>query len=136
LKKAFLDTNLFVRYLTNDDPKKADRVARLLDEAAGGELLLITAEMVLAEVVWVLESAYDLTKQEIAPLVRGILGTPGLEVINGPLVARAVELYESHNVDFIDGYIAAVMEKHGIEELFSFDRKHRARLNKVKAREP
>ncbi len=136
MRKAFLDTNLFVRYLTNDDPVKADRVAQLLNEAAKGEVLLVTAEMVLAEVVWVLESAYDLTKKEIAPLIRGILATAGLEVIKGPLVARAIELYESENVDFIDGYVAAVMEKHGIEALFSFNRKHRSRLKALKAREP
>ena len=31
---CFIDTNLFIRYLTNDDTQKADRVDRLL-EAAG-----------------------------------------------------------------------------------------------------
>jgi uncharacterized protein len=36
VKKAFLDTNIFIRYLTNDDPQKADRVEALLNEAAGG----------------------------------------------------------------------------------------------------
>jgi uncharacterized protein len=136
LKKAFLDTNLFIRYLTNDDPEKAERVARLLEEAARGEVLLVTAELVLAEVVWVLESAYDMTKKQIAPLIRGILATPGLDVINGRLVAGAIDLYESQNVDFTDGYVVAVMEKHGIGELLSFDRKHRSRSKKVRAQEP
>jgi uncharacterized protein len=136
MKKAFIDTNLFIRYLTNDDADKANRVARLLDEAEKGEVVLVTAEMVLAEVVWVLESAYDLTKKEITPLIRSVLGTPGLEVLNGPLVARAIELYESRNVDFVDGYVVAVMEKHGIEDLFSFDRTLRSRSNTVKGREP
>ena len=34
---CFIDTNLFIRYLTNDDPGKADRVERLLAEAAAGK---------------------------------------------------------------------------------------------------
>lgn len=113
MKSSFVDTNLFIRYLTNDDPAKADKVEKLLDDAAAGRQKLVTTEMVIAEIVWVLESGYSLKNADIAPLVRGILATPGLEVINAPLVARAVELYEAVNIDFIDGYIAAVMEQRG-----------------------
>jgi predicted nucleic acid-binding protein len=37
MKICFIDTNLFIRYLTNDDPQKADRVDRLLEQAAKGK---------------------------------------------------------------------------------------------------
>lgn len=136
MKKSFVDTNLFIRYLTNDDPAKADRVEKLLDQAAGGSVKLVTTELVIAEIVWVLESYYEMTNAAIAPLVRGILATPGLEVLNGALVGRAVELYEGQGIDFIDGYIAAVMEKNGIDELYSFDRKYISRLRNVTRKEP
>ena len=136
MKKSFVDTNLFIRYLTNDDPVKADRVEKLLDQAAGGSVKLVTTELVIAEIVWVLESFYEMTNVAIAPLVRGILATHGLEVINGALVGRALELYEGQGIDFIDGYIAAVMEKHGIDELYSFDRKHISRIRNVTRKEP
>lgn len=122
MNRCFIDTNLFIRYLTNDDKQKADRVEKLLDSAAAGTVQLVTTEMVMAEVVWVLESSYKLTATSVAPLIRGILATPGLEVLNGALVARALEFYEGQNIDFIDGYIAAVMEKQGITELYSFDK--------------
>jgi predicted nucleic acid-binding protein len=133
---CFVDTNLFIRYLTNDDPKKADRVEKLLDDAAAGKIRLITAEMVIAEVVWVLESCYDLSNTDIAPLVRAILATPGLDIINAGLLSRALEHYETKNIDFIDGYIAATMEKHGITQLYSFDKKHIARLQEITRKEP
>ncbi|HEY5998157.1 MAG TPA: type II toxin-antitoxin system VapC family toxin [bacterium] len=136
MKKAFLDTNILIRYLTNDDPAKAERVSRLLEEAAAGRLVLVTAEIVVAEMVWVLESSYGLGTAEIAPLVRGILATPGLEVVNGDLVTRALELYEGCNVDFVDGYIAALMEKRRIGDLYSFDKKHASRFRSVRRREP
>lgn len=136
MKSCFVDTNLFIRYLTNDDPAKADKVEKLLDDAAAGKRKLVTTEMVIAEIVWVLESGYSLKNSDIAPLVRGILATPGLEVINATLVARAVELYETVNIDFIDGYIAAVMEQKGITELYSFDRKHISRVKKIVRLEP
>jgi uncharacterized protein len=136
MKGYFVDTNLFIRYLTNDDPAKADRVEQLLKDAAAGKVRLVTAEMVMAEVVWVLESAYGLKAAEIAPLVRAILATPGLEVINGALVEQALVHYEAKSIDFIDGYIVAVMEKNGLNGLFSFDRKHISRLPGIERKEP
>lgn len=136
MSSCFVDTNLFIRYLTNDDQTKAERVEILLKEAAAGKVQLVTAEMVLAEVVWVLESSYGLKSGQVAPLVRAILATSGLTVLNAPLVERALEHYETQNIDFIDGYIAAVMEKQGITELYSFDRKHISRIKAITRKEP
>lgn len=133
---CFVDTNLFIRYLTNDDQAKAERVELLLRDAAAGKVRLVTAEMVIAEVVWVLESSYGLKSASVAPLIRAILATSGLEVLNASLVTRALEHYETRNIDFIDGYIAAVMEKQGITELYSFDRKHISRIQAISRKEP
>ncbi len=136
MKTYFIDTNLFVRFLTNDDPKKADRVEALLDEAAAGKIKLVTAEMILAEVVWVLESSYGLKNVEVGSMIKAILATPGLEIINGTLIDKAVELYVNRNIDFIDGYIVAVMGKRGISEIFSCDKKHLARIKEITRKEP
>lgn len=97
---------------------------------------LVTTELVIAETVWVLESGCGLKNTEIAPMIRAILATHGLEVINGALVMKAVEYYELRNVDFVDGYIAAVMEKNNIDELFSFDKKHIGRLTQISRKVP
>lgn len=136
MKTLFVDANVFLRYLTDDDREEADRVAAVLSRAAKGDVRLVTTELVLAEVVWVLESSYDLKNREIVPLIRGILATPGIEVVNGDLVGRALDIYQTDNVDFVDGYIAAVMEARGIREIVSFDRKHMARIRTVTRREP
>jgi predicted nucleic acid-binding protein len=136
VKTAFVDANVFLRYLTNDDPEKASRVGSLLDRAAAGEIRLMTTEMVIAEVVWVLEASYGLKNHQVAYMVRAILASPGIEVINGQFVARALDYYLSHNIDFIDGYIAAVMEKRKVVDIFSFDRKHMGRIKAITRKEP
>ena len=38
---SFMDTNLFIRYLTNDDPQKAEAVERLLLKAKSGKIKLV-----------------------------------------------------------------------------------------------
>ncbi|MCL5885352.1 MAG: type II toxin-antitoxin system VapC family toxin [Deltaproteobacteria bacterium] len=136
MKSTFVDANVFLRYLTNDDPEKADRVEALLSRAARGEVRLITTELVLAEVVWVLESSYEMNNHEIAPMIKAILDTPGIEVINGGIVEKALDFYRSHNVDFVDGYIAAIMEKRKIKDIYSFDRKHLGRIKVITRKEP
>lgn len=136
MKNCFIDTNLFIRYFTNDDPQKADRVELLLAQAAKGKIKLITAEMVLAEVVWVLESYYDLEKLRIAEMLKAILATPGLEVLNGKIVQNAIPYYAQQNIDFVDAYIVALMQKHGIEGIYSFDKKNLDRIAHVTRMEP
>jgi predicted nucleic-acid-binding protein len=136
MNRCFVDTNLFIRYLTNDDPKLADRVEQLLDDAAAGSVQLVTTELVMAESVWVLESSYRLTHAQVAPLMRGILATPGMDVINGDLVGKALVLYELQNIDFVDAYIAVLMEKQGIKDIYSYDRKHLSRVKTINRKEP
>ncbi|OKY75985.1 MAG: hypothetical protein BM485_06530 [Desulfobulbaceae bacterium DB1] len=136
MKAKFLDANVFIRYLTNDDPAKADRVEKLLESAAGGKERLLTTELVLAEVVWVLESFYKLENSAIGPMIKAILATPGIEVINATLVEKAIEYYMAQNIDFIDGYIVATMQRHQVSEIFSYDKKHLTRITAIQRREP
>ena len=134
--RTFLDTNLLVRFLTNDDPAKADRVDGLLQKAAVGTARLVTADIVIAELVWVLESFYHLERKAIREKVEAILATPGLEVVNGKLIQKAIVFYAEFNTDFIDAYIVALMEKLDISGIYSFDKKHLSRFKSVHRMEP
>ncbi len=113
----------------------ADWVFGFLDAAAARKLVLVTVEMVWAAVIWGLEFSYGLGKPEVSPLIRGILSAPGLEVISGALVACALEIYESQNVDFVDAYVAAVMERDQIDEVYPFVRKHISHLKPVRRKD-
>ncbi|MBI3460736.1 PIN domain-containing protein, partial [Candidatus Acetothermia bacterium] len=78
MTRYFVDTNVFLRYLTNDVPAQAEAVTRLLQRAKAGEIVLHTSVLVLAEIVWTLESYYELARDEIKANVLAILNTPGL----------------------------------------------------------
>ena len=121
---CFADTNLFLRFLTNDLPRQADQVDSLLRRAANGDVKLVTTSLVIAEIVWTLESYYQIPKAEIQDKVLAILNTAGLTVEGADLLLQAAVMYAEKNVDFIDAFNAAWMLKQEVEKAYTFDQKH------------
>ncbi|HET7045175.1 MAG TPA: type II toxin-antitoxin system VapC family toxin [Gaiellaceae bacterium] len=115
---AFLDTNVLIRHLTGDPPAQARRATTFLQRAE--ELLL--PDLIVAEVVYVLESFYEVERARVAELVRAIIGYPAILVVDEPLLLRALEVYELERLDFADAYLVAGAEASGVGAIASFDR--------------
>lgn len=115
---AFLDTNILIRHLTGDPPAQACRATAFLERA--DELLL--PDLIIAEVVYVLESFYEVERPRVAELVRAIIGFPAVVVIDEPLLLRALEIYEVERLDFAEAYLVASAEASGVTTIASFDR--------------
>jgi len=120
----FVDTNIFLRYLTRDDPEKARACLELFQRAARGEVALFTTETIVAEIVYVLSSPrlYNLTREDIRQRLMPLLTLSGLRMPNRWVALRAMELYESEPVDFEDALAVAHMEQQDIETIISYDR--------------
>jgi predicted nucleic acid-binding protein len=131
-ERVFADTNLFLRYLTNDIPKLADAFERILIQARNGEVILVVNSLVIAEIVWTLESYYSLEPSDVQEKVLAILNTPGVEIGDGDIVVQAILWHVEKGVDFIDAYNAAWMVDGGINTIVTFDRKHFSRFEDVK----
>lgn len=123
-KRAVIDTNLLVRYLTEDDPSKANEVRRLLVKAKEGAIRLVVPSVVIAELVWVLQSFYKLERGEIVPLLNAILHTHGVEVSDKSVVSDAIAIYGNDAIDFIDAWIVAFAKAAEVRTIYTFDRKH------------
>jgi predicted nucleic acid-binding protein len=115
---AFVDTNVLLRHLTGDPPGQAAQATRLLAEA--DQLLL--PDLIVAEVVYVLESFYEVPRPRVAELVRAIIAFPAVVVADEPLLLRALEVYEVHRLDFADAYLVAQAETSGVQAVASFDK--------------
>jgi len=126
--RFFADANLFLCYLTNDVPEQAAAVGRLLRRAGAGELQLVTNAMVMAELVWVMESFYKLPRATILDYVLAIINTPGLQISESDRVVQAIVWYAEKNVDFIDAFNAVWMMDEDISAVYTFDHKHFRRL--------
>jgi len=115
---AFVDTNVLIRHLTGDPPDQATRATRYL--AGADELLL--ADLILAEVAYVLESFYETPRAQVATTLRAVIAYPAIRVLDADLLQRAVEVYEVHRLDFADAYLVASAERTGVGVVASFDR--------------
>jgi predicted nucleic acid-binding protein len=134
--RAALDTSVLIRHLTGDDPAKAARVRALLAQAAKGEVELLVPSVVLAELAWVLESYFRLAREEVAELLEAVLATPGVSILDRTLLAEAVVAYRDQGVDFTDAWIAAVARAQGCTTVYTFDRRHFARLQGIQSATP
>lgn len=124
MKKVFVDSNLFIRYLVNDYPELADKVDRLLDKAEKGEISLVTGPPVFFELAWTLKSFYKKPREYIYECLLSILGIQGLEVIDSEILEQALETYRTKNIDFGDAYISASIAVIGMDRIATFNRKH------------
>jgi predicted nucleic acid-binding protein len=121
MEKIFVDTNLFLRYLTKDDPAKYDRCRELFKKAVEGKVSLFTSEMVIAELIWTLLSYYKVPKAEVIEKVSIIISTPNLHLLNKAIIADSLLLYSQKNIDFIDAYNALFMKFHRLGKIYSYD---------------
>ena len=121
MENKFVDTNVFLRYLTKDDLSKYERCREMFKKALEGEIAISTSGMVIAELIWTLLSYYKLPKAEVIEKVLVIVGTESLFIPDKDVLADALVIYAKKNIDFIDAYHAVFMKYHGFREIYSYD---------------
>lgn len=117
-----LDTNVIVRFLTQDEPEQSRLASETFDSLDDYSKGFVCRE-VLLELVWVLERAYGYSRAEIAAAVNGLLSSTELMIETPNDVGCALELYRSESFGFADLMIAAAARRVGAKELITSDRK-------------
>jgi predicted nucleic-acid-binding protein len=120
-----LDTNVLIRYLTQDDPGQARRANALVAGAVASKTRLFISAVVLCELVWVLRGAYELDKPTIVLALERILATAQFEVDHKDVVREALEDYREGGGDFADYVIGRRGGEAGCEHTATFDRRLR-----------
>ena len=120
---ATADTFFFLRYLTGEPAEQADQAEEFIRRAQGGKLLLRVPALVIAELVWTLESSiYRLSKDDAAEKAIAVLHAPGIQVEDADLLEEAALLHAEKRIDFVDAYLAVYAKRQGITDVCTFDR--------------
>jgi len=128
MNKVFVDTNLFLRYLTNDLPEQAAHLENLIERSNRGELRLVANSMVFAEIVWTLQSFYQYPKDKIDEIVSAIVASEAFEIEERDILLQALEDFHSLNIDFVDAYIASWMQKRRLDKIATLNKKDFKRI--------
>lgn len=115
-----VDTNVLVRILVTDD-KEIQQVKQARQFAKQAKQLFIP-QIVQVELVWVLESAYELSKMEIMDILQHLYTNEAFQLQNEAAFADALHFYQLHNADFSDCLIL-VESKCEKSEVITFDKK-------------
>jgi predicted nucleic-acid-binding protein len=117
-----IDTNVLVRYLTQDEPAQSRRVDALFAEATENREALHVDDVVLCEVVWVLRAAYGYDKSQVVDALDDVLRTALFVFDDRNLLRDAVRAYRTGPADFADYVIGLRNLRAGCEHTVTFDR--------------
>ncbi|MBV8469580.1 MAG: type II toxin-antitoxin system VapC family toxin [Burkholderiaceae bacterium] len=115
-----LDTNVLVRYIMQDDIKQSAKATKLIEGLSTVEPGFIPMVSIV-ELVWVLDSFYELDRAQIAQALDVILRSKQLIVDQSEQVARALRTYSVGKADFADCLIERVAAAAGCSRTMTFD---------------
>jgi predicted nucleic-acid-binding protein len=117
-----LDTNVVVRYLTQDDARQAAIASRLFEQELSVERPGFISLITLCELAWVLMDCYGVDKAHLLEIFEGLLGSRQIVVQEADLVWKALRAWERSPADFSDAVIGEVLVASGCERVVTFDK--------------
>lgn len=116
-----IDTNILVRYLTQDDTAQAQIVEQIFNKYASSSNSIFINNIVICELIWVLERGYKYNREDISSVIKQILLTEEFAFENNELLWIALSCYSINKLDFSDALIGEINKKHGCTKTFTFD---------------
>ena len=111
-----IDTNVLVRLIARDDPEQTQAAEAFVARGAW------VSHLVLAETVWVLESAYSFQSRAIADAVDMLLHHAHIVVQDSDVAEAALARFRTRGPDFSDCLILEIARRNGHLPFGTFDR--------------
>lgn len=104
--KIFIDTNIFIRFLTGDDEVKSLDCRLLFELITSGKVYSYTSNIVLLEIVFVLTRQYKFPKNQVKEDVMKLMRMRNLTLVESVNTKEALKLFEITNIKLSDCFIA------------------------------
>jgi predicted nucleic-acid-binding protein len=112
-----VDTNVVIRLVTRDDPRQTARAEAFVGKGAW------VSHIVLVEVVWVLESVFELPHKQLVTAVDMLLNHRDLVLQEPEVVSAALARFRRRpRLGFSDCMVLEAARKAGHVPLGSFDK--------------
>ena len=120
-----IDTNVLVRYLTEDDPAQARKAAAWIQTTTVRNTRVFLSVIVLCELAWVLRGAYDVSKADLLVTLDRLMATSQFAIGDKDIVRAGIEAYRTGRADFADYVIGQIHQTAGCTTTVTFDRRLR-----------
>ena len=117
-----IDTNILVRYFTQDDLEQAKIVEQIIDTHATAPNSLFINNIVMCELIWVLERGYKYSREAISNVIKQMLSTEEFAFENQKLLWLSLNQYIHSHLDFADALIAEINKELGCSITLTFDK--------------
>lgn len=118
-----LDTNILVRFLTGDDEQQAGKVYNIFKKAESENNELFVPLLVVLELIWVLESVYEIPRVEILDAINDLLLMPILKFEHQSVLQEFTLTARENSYDLSDLLIAYSAKNQHCENVLTFDKK-------------
>ena len=103
--KALFDTNIFIRFATNDIPKEAKVCKKLFDLVEEGKIKPYISFISIFEINYLLTKTYSFSKARTLEFIDSILGLRNITVLKKVDVGKLIALYKDENIALADALI-------------------------------
>jgi len=118
-----IDTNILVRFLVGDDELQAKKVYTLFKNVESNRKELFVPLLVILELIWVLESVYEIERKDIIGSISELLLMPILKFEHQSALQKFTQTAPKNRYDLSDLIIAHSAREQGCETVITFDRK-------------
>jgi len=123
MNKQFVDTNYILRYLLKDNLEQYNLVSKFFIECVTGGIKLVSNNVVLFELYWVLFKTMKLEKEQTCTLINHFLQLDIVEFEDKPIIALALQNDLTNNLGLEDNYHLSWCKLNKITKINSFDEK-------------
>jgi predicted nucleic-acid-binding protein len=117
-----IDTNILIRFLTGDDEFQTKRVYDIFKKAESEKNELFVPLLVVLEMIWILESVYEIPRKEILNAIGDLLLMSILKFEQQPVLQQFIHSAQGNKFDLSDLLIAHSARINGCNTVLTFDK--------------
>ena len=111
MHKVFIDTSVFIRFLTFDDKQKAQECEQFFKQVEQGKLRPYISNIVILEIQFVLTRLYSFPKNKVLLDIGNLIALRNLTIVEKTDTKKALSLHKKINVKYPDCLISTQIPK-------------------------
>lgn len=119
--KIGIDTNVLVRYITQDDVIQSKIASDFLESLTTHNQGFIN-NTVVVELIWVLSRSYKKTREQIIVILDELFAMHVFEFENRELLLDVLQIYQATKADFSDLLICKINQSSHCQKTMTFDK--------------